>query len=230
MGGDRTGSTPAEASAQARSAARRLTTGSASAKRSSASVSRHGRPWPKTVSDGRSAATRRIEARLRSGSSVNSRGGSCRPGRPVDRMAAEEHVAGDQHAVVLAPEREVAGGVAGRLERDEAGVQRVALAQLAVDRDARPGPVLELPAGDDVGRRQRADGAGAQLVGLGRRAPERHAQGGDQLGAGALVVAVAVGDRVRGDRQVGGLDRPQDRAATRSACRRRRSRRPPRRC
>ena len=103
----------------------------------SAAGSRSGGPWPKSTSSGSRAARRRALSRLRRGSRVRIRGGSCRPGAVVSDVQVEEDVAGDQRAVALAPEGEVAVGVSRRLEHDEAVAEVVALAQRAGD--GRPG-------------------------------------------------------------------------------------------
>ena len=55
-----------------------------------------------------------------------------------EQVHVVEHVAEDQDAVGLAPEGDVAGGVAGGVEDLEAG-DLVALVERAVD--GRPGPV-----------------------------------------------------------------------------------------
>ncbi len=84
-------------------------------RRVSASGSRSGGPWPKQMSAGRSSARRRAESRLRAGSMLKPAGGSCRPAPAGGQVHAVEHVAGDQHAVGLAPQRDVPDRVTGRV-------------------------------------------------------------------------------------------------------------------
>ena len=93
--------------------------GSLSANAFSFAGLRSGRPCPKQTSSGSSAASRRIDSRLRTGSGVKNELGSCRPGNAGDRVDVREHVAADQRAVGLAPERDVAGRVPGDLEHLE---------------------------------------------------------------------------------------------------------------
>ena len=101
--------------------------------------SRSGGPWPKQTSAGSSAASLRADSRLRAGSGVKipwARGG------PAYRSHVHvvEHVAEHEHAVGLAPVRDVAGRVPRHVEHREPR-DLVALAQAPVDlaRRARPG-------------------------------------------------------------------------------------------
>ena len=76
-----------------------------------------------------------------------------------------QYVADDQDAVGLAPEDDVAGGVAGDVEDLEAG-DLVALVELAVDGVAGAGEDLEVEAGDRVAGLALADQVGV-LGGVG---------------------------------------------------------------
>ena len=125
--------------------------------------------------------------------------------RPAgERVTAEEGVPGQQHPVLLAPVREVAGGVPGRLEHAEAG-HLVALAQLAGDGHRRAGPVPQLPARHRVDRREWADRARADRLGLPGRRPQRQAERAAHGRARALVVGVGMGEGVGPDRDAAEL-------------------------
>ena len=137
-------------------------------------------------------------------------------------MRRVEDVAGDEDAVGLAPEGDVAGGVAGDVEDLEAG-DLVALAQLAVYGVAGTGAGAEEELGERVVGLALAD----QLrvlggVGVGLADPERDRELGADPVADALVVGVGVGERV--GRDLVALQLLEDAAARRSAWRRRRAR------
>ncbi len=84
------------------------------------------------------------------------------------QVHVEEDVAADQRAVRLAPERDVAGGVAGRVEDGEPGGERVALGQ-----GARDGRALE----PRRWRRRARSGAAAGTPERGRRGRTRPPRG-----------------------------------------------------
>ena len=118
-------------------------------------------------------------------------------GRRED-VHVEEDVAADQRAVGLAPERDVAGAVAGRVEHDEAVAELVALAQLA--RRARPrgsrrrGRACWISA---LRARRDRRGAVAQVRRVRDADPDRHAERLMHVLRAARVVVVDVRQRVR---------------------------------
>ena len=154
-----------------------------------------------------------------------------RPGRLVQAVPrredvhVEEDVAADQRAVRLAPEREMAGAVAGRLEHEEAGADLVALAQLAVGLDLRRPPT------PTRSTRRRARSAPAAPC---PSAAPRHRRAPTQTGTPSVsltcldaagVIDVDVRQRVCRDAAAG--DGAHDLAAVERSCPRR-SARPPR--
>ena len=157
--------------------------------------SRSGGPWPKQTSAGSSAAMRRADSRLSATSGLKDQERLADRAAQQERVEAPHHVAAQQRAVRLAPEGDVAGGVARRLEHREAG-DLVALAQPPRDR-MRGRARDHAPALPDHL---------ALLDGLhvGGAAPQRDAEPVADRVARAVVVGMRVRERVRcGSRGLG---------------------------
>ena len=120
------------------------------------------------------------------------------------RVLAEQHVGRHERPVCLAPERDQAGGVAGRLQHRERA-DPVALAQAPRDRRSAAGPRPQLQPRDGVERRAVAQVAAGDRVRVAVAGEHREVERARERGARALVVGVRVGDEVAGELAAGDL-------------------------
>ena len=158
--------------------------------------SRSGGPCPKQASAGSSSMSRRADSRLRGGSEVKARGGSCRPGMPVTRFMLFSTSPTDQRPVGLAPVGHLAGAVTGHVQDGEAR-HLVALAQGAIDLVRRPGHQAVVDPVDHRVGHPAQDVAVLHRRDVALRAPQRNPERLADAPARALVVGVGVRERVR---------------------------------